>query len=475
MVRTVHLGDPDEKPSSVLTAGLIREFERRRNQQAEKRATNANRATLIYRARNSTASFVRQARSVVALRKMKFYEDLKLPDLTSFRGETVETPQRSLPRPLDMAALSAMEAAVSTLADEDPAVYVAHLLFSRLGLRNIEIVSARSHWINDGSIGIINRAEENFFPKGCEGWVPIAPDVLTEIQRFQSLTTNDYLVPGRTHTERHQAVYRRHSKWVSQWIKDRTKTSYELRRYAGSRLLDMGATVFIVLASLLLFGVLGFWMVEWGIGLGRSQNYQPEQPIFFSHRIHAGLNQISCLLCHSNAWESKQASVPSPNICMNCHAAINDYHGERLQREDGTIVSPNDEIKKLFSYAGYNPEKGKYTEREKPIEWIKIHNLPDHVFFSHAQHVRAGKVQCQTCHGPVQEMDEVKQFAPLSMGWCINCHRTSKVDFPDSTAGVQGNKFYSIYTKFARELRTGQKDSVTVEDIGGTDCQKCHY
>ena len=229
---------------------------------------------------------------------------------------------------------------------------------------------------------------------------------------------------------------------------------------------------YIVLAGLLLFGALGFGVTEWGIGLGRSQNYQPQQPIFFSHRVHAGLNQISCLLCHGNAWESKQASVPSPNICMNCHAAINDYHGERLQREDGSPISPNDEIQKLYGYAGYDPQKGKYTHSGKPIEWIKIHNLPDHVFFSHAQHVRAGKVQCQTCHGPIQEMDEVKQFAPLSMGWCINCHRTSKVDFPDSTGG---NKFYSIYSKYARDLRSGAKDSITVEDIGGIECQKCHY
>jgi len=180
----------------------------------------------------------------VALRKMKFYEDLKLPDLASFRGESVETPQRSLPRPLDMKALSAVEAAVPALADKDPAVYVAHLLFSRLGLRNIEIVNARSHWISDGSIGIINRPEEDFFPKGCEGWVPIARDVLAEIMKYQPLTTDGYLVPGRNQTERHEAVYRRHSKWVSQWIKGRAKTSYELRRYAGSRLLDMGATIF---------------------------------------------------------------------------------------------------------------------------------------------------------------------------------------------------------------------------------------
>jgi hypothetical protein len=246
IVRTVHSRNPDEKPTSVLTAGLIREFEKRRIQRIEKHATSLNRAVLIQRTRNSTASFVRQARSVVALRKMKFYEDLRLPDLTAFRGESVETPQRSLPRPLDMKALRAMEAAVPTLAEKDPAVYVAHLLFSRLGLRNIEILNARSHWISGGSIGIINRPEEDFFPKGCEGWVPIAPDVLAEILRFQSMATDGYLVPGRTQTERHEVIYRRHSKWVGRWTKDRAKTSYELRRYAGSRLLDMGATIFEV-------------------------------------------------------------------------------------------------------------------------------------------------------------------------------------------------------------------------------------
>src|SRR6266850_5265603 len=246
IVRTVHSGNPDEKPTSVLTAGLIREFEKRRIQRIEKHATSLNRAVLIQRTRNSTASFVRQARSVVALRKIKFYEDLRLPDLTAFRSESVETPQRSLPRPLDMKALRAMEAAVPTLAEKDPAVYVAHLLFSRLGLRNIEILNARSHWISGGSIGIINRPEEDFFPKGCEGWVPIAPDVRGEILRFQSMATDGYLVPGRTQTERHEVIYRRHSKWVGRWIKDRAKTSYELRRYAGSRLLDMGATVFEV-------------------------------------------------------------------------------------------------------------------------------------------------------------------------------------------------------------------------------------
>ena len=145
IVKTVHNGDPDQKPTTVLTSSLIRDFEKRRLQRAEERATAATRAGVIQRTRNSTASFVRQARSIVALRKMKFYEDLKLPDLAAFRGESVETPHRSLPRPLDMKALSAMEAATPKLASEDPAVYVAHLLFSRLGLRNIEIVNARAH------------------------------------------------------------------------------------------------------------------------------------------------------------------------------------------------------------------------------------------------------------------------------------------------------------------------------------------
>ena len=246
VIKTVHSGDPDTKPTSILTANLIREFEKRQLERVGERAAGVSRLTALQRVRTSTASYVRQARAIVALRKMKFYEGLKFPDLSGFRGESVEAPRRSLPRPLDMKALEEMEAAAPRLAREDPAVYVAHLLFSRLGLRNIEIVNARTHWINDGSIGIINRPEEDFFSKGCEGWVPIAPDVLTEILRFQPLCTNGYLVPGANRTERHHAVYRRHSNWVSHWIKDRTKTSYELRRYAGSRLLDMGATIFEV-------------------------------------------------------------------------------------------------------------------------------------------------------------------------------------------------------------------------------------
>lgn len=234
--------------------------------------------------------------------------------------------------------------------------------------------------------------------------------------------------------------------------------------------------VYITFVILILFVLGGYWVVQGAIGLGRQKGYQPEQPIFYSHRVHAGINQISCLYCHTNAWESKHATVPSLNVCMNCHAAINEYtKGPKLYREDGSEVDGTAEIQKIYEHTGYDPKTQRYSNIAKatPVEWVKIHNLPDHVYFNHSQHVRAGKVQCQTCHGPIQEMDEVKQFAELSMGWCINCHRTTKVNFGDSTGN--GNKFYSIYEKFHKDLKTGKMDSVTVENIGGTECQKCHY
>jgi cytochrome c553 len=230
---------------------------------------------------------------------------------------------------------------------------------------------------------------------------------------------------------------------------------------------------YLTVVGLVLFVLGGYFLVQAAIGLGRQQNYEPEQPIFFSHKVHPGNNQISCLYCHGGAWDSKMAGVPSLNVCMNCHSAINEYKGEPLYRANGKEVDANGEIQKLYSYTGYDPKSGKYTSPGKEISWVKIHNLPDHVYFNHSQHIRAGKVQCQTCHGTITQMNEVKQFAELSMGWCINCHRTTKVNFPDSSGN--GNKFYSIYEKFNHNLVTGAMDSVTVENIGGTECQKCHY
>jgi hypothetical protein len=161
---------------------------------------------------------------------------------------------------------------------------------------------------------------------------------------------------------------------------------------------------------------------------------------------------------------------------MNCHKSIQSYEkGPKLYDEAGEEINGTLEIQKLYKYAGFDPTNAaKWNpSMAKQVEWVKIHNLPDHVFFSHAQHVRAGKVQCQTCHGPITEMDEVKQFSELSMGWCINCHRETKVNFNynDST----GNKFYSIYEKFHNDIKAGKMDSVTVKDIGGIECQRCHY
>ena len=240
---------------------------------------------------------------------------------------------------------------------------------------------------------------------------------------------------------------------------------------------------YLMAGILLLFGIGGYYTINGAMGLGRMKNYQPEQPIYYSHKVHAGTNQINCLYCHGGAQDSKQASIPSVNICMNCHVAIKEYKGEAITREDGTSVNGTAEIKKLYAYAGWNPEKKEYNpdnngdgvpDGAHPIEWIKIHNLPDHVYFNHSQHIKVGKQQCQTCHGNIQEMPEVKQFADLSMGWCINCHRESKVDFYNKDDS-SGNKFYSIYEKFHKDLKSGKMDSVTVEKIGGTECQKCHY
>lgn len=227
--------------------------------------------------------------------------------------------------------------------------------------------------------------------------------------------------------------------------------------------------LYIALVIIALFLVGGYYTIQGAVGLGRHQNYEPEQPIFYSHKVHAGINQISCLYCHGGVQEGKAANIPAVNVCMNCHMAINEYtKGPQLYRADGSEVNGTEEIRKLYTYAGWDPDKQQYTGKGKPIEWERIHNLPDHVYFNHSQHVVVGQQQCQTCHGNITEMDEVHQFADLSMGWCVNCHRETKVQFTD-------NKFYSIYEKFHDDIRNKKIDSVTVEMIGGIECQKCHY
>jgi hypothetical protein len=202
--------------------------------------------------------------------------------------------------------------------------------------------------------------------------------------------------------------------------------------------------------------------------LGRQQKYEPVQPIFFSHKVHPGTNQINCQYCHIGVYQGKQATIPSVNICMNCHMAINEYKGEKLVNSEGREINGTAEIQKLYKYAGYEPGKPWDATKAKPIEWVRIHNLPDHVYFNHSQHVNAGRVQCQTCHGEVTSYNEMFQFAPLSMGWCLNCHRTTKVQFDN-------NGFYSMYEKYKEDIKNHKMDSVTVKDIGGAECQKCHY
>jgi len=234
--------------------------------------------------------------------------------------------------------------------------------------------------------------------------------------------------------------------------------------------------VYIALATMIVFVLVGFYITKGAIGLGRQKTYEPKQPIYFSHKVHSGINQISCLYCHGNAWESRHATVPSVNVCMNCHKAIQSFEKSgKIYDEAGDEINGTMEIQKLYKYAGFDPANAAKWNPSvaKPVEWVKIHNLPDHVFFSHAQHVHAGNVQCQTCHGAVTEMDELKQFAELSMGWCINCHRETKVnfDYSDST----GNKFYSIYEKLHNDFRNHKIDSIRVKDIGGIECQRCHY
>lgn len=193
------------------------------------------------------------------------------------------------------------------------------------------------------------------------------------------------------------------------------------------------------------------------IDLGRSQGYAPDQPIKFSHALHVGQNKIECQYCHSGVEKSKHAGIPGTQVCMNCHKYV--QQGPKYGK---------DEISKIYDYAGWDVDKQQFVREPKNIEWIKIHNLPDHVYFNHAQHVNVGKVACQTCHGKVEEYEVMKQFAPLSMGWCINCHRQTEVKFAD-------NNYYSIFQKYHDELKKGEKSKVTVEDIGGTECQKCHY
>jgi cytochrome c2 len=235
--------------------------------------------------------------------------------------------------------------------------------------------------------------------------------------------------------------------------------------------------VYIAIVGVLIAIGSGVYLSNAGVNMGRQKNYMPEQPIYYSHKVHAGINQINCLYCHTGAEKGRHALVPSTNVCMNCHKQIAEYTGAEkhpLVTLEGEKVDGTKEIQKLYAAAGWDPVKKDYIRnvageiQAKPIEWVKIHNLPDHVYFNHSLHTVSGKVQCQQCHGGIQEMDEVYQHTDLSMGWCINCHRETKVQFAD-------NNYYKIFQKYHDEIKAGTREDVKVSDIGGLECQKCHY
>lgn len=189
-------------------------------------------------------------------------------------------------------------------------------------------------------------------------------------------------------------------------------------------------------------------------GIGVTQGYTPDQPIKFSHKLHVGQNKIDCRYCHSGAEKSKNAGIPSSNLCMNCHKYVSE--GPKYGK---------DEIAKIYKAIGWDGSN--YTGKQQPVEWVRIHNLPDLAYFNHSQHVKVGQIACETCHGPVGEMEEMYQFSPLTMGWCINCHRTTEVK-------MEGNEYY---TKLHENLKKkfGPEAKMTVDKIGGLECARCHY
>lgn len=225
---------------------------------------------------------------------------------------------------------------------------------------------------------------------------------------------------------------------------------------------------------IVVFLTLKLWDAAFVIGVyggDEVPHYKPEQPILFNHTLHAGkadqgnLN-IDCQYCHSSASKSKHAGIPSTNICMNCHKAV-----------DAGKVTGTTEIAKIYAAVGWDPAKQEYTGKQEPVRWTKVHNLPDHVYFNHAQHVAVGKLECQECHGPIDEkMDVAEQWAPLTMGWCIDCHNTKEVK-------MAGNGYYDEVMARLEDSDLGHEalkeyledEKISVKELGGWECAKCHY
>jgi len=228
--------------------------------------------------------------------------------------------------------------------------------------------------------------------------------------------------------------------------------------FAENQFLVLVSVVFLLLA--VAWGGYGFLMQ-----VGVDQGYEPIQPIHYSHRIHAGENQIECKYCHSSARVSKHSGIPSLNVCMNCHKQIAEVAPETATEEYSKEFYDN-EIQKLYEATGWDTSSQSYTGETKPVKWVRIHNLPDFVYFNHSQHVAVGGIECQTCHGPVETYEIQKQYAPLTMGWCINCHRESNIK-------VEGNAYYEkIHEELSEKYGV---EELSVAEMGGLECGKCHY
>jgi len=223
---------------------------------------------------------------------------------------------------------------------------------------------------------------------------------------------------------------------------------------------------FLVLVSVIVFMLFaGYHLFGFFMQVGVDQGYKPVQPIHFSHKIHAGDNGIDCKYCHSNARVSKTSGIPALNVCMNCHKNIGEV-AETTADADHSKKFYDEQIQKLYKATGWSEADQAYTGVPEPVKWVRVHNLPDFAYFNHSQHVTVAGVACQKCHGPVEEMEILEQHAPLTMGWCINCHR-------DTNVKTEGNEYY---TKIHEELKKKYGvDQLTVAQMGGLECGKCHY
>ena len=222
----------------------------------------------------------------------------------------------------------------------------------------------------------------------------------------------------------------------------------------------------MLVTSIFLLLVSGYFMFGFFMQLGIDQGYAPVQPIHYSHKIHAGDNQIDCNYCHSSARKSRTAGIPSLNVCMNCHKNISEYTGPEDLANGYTTDFYNKQITKLYDAVGWDDEDQSYTGEEIPVKWVQVHNLPDFVYFNHSQHVSVAGVECQKCHGPVEEMEVLEQYSQLTMRWCLDCHTDTNVD-------IKGNDYYEkIHEELSKKYDI---DRVTAADMGGKECGKCHY